>query len=1198
MSFRIDELFYELDARTEGFESKILHGQTSLDNFAKFVREKPMLATAAFAASILAIGVAAVKMADEVDVNIRKVVAAFPEASKQVEFLRQSVEDLSEITPRSQAELSAAAAKIAERGVQSVAEIQQRLKTAVDFADATGTDLISVVEALDTVGDQFGLTANQAADALTRIYGAAQGKVALQDVFTVLERGGSVLHALGVEAADAGEAMVALVDAGVPRRQAGTVLTTILELTNRVRQLKAAGGEQAQVGKIIEATLSRQNVEAKGLAGALGEFADRVEKAGLDLGEYGIRANTVNAVQRVAAAAAKDTRSEVEKLTDAQNKLQAAAATNRESASALATIFRNELSESLIRLGNELLPTAIKMIDGLTDAFRRLHGEGNPLKEIPLLAGKLPTAGRLDATSTLGSLGLRGYGEFFRGPSEDSRSADSFYSAIDDMSKRVQKYGTDALSGVKIDDLKKITANLDELFKRDPSKFTDGMHALALAVREATKEAETADKPDKPTKGPPTTPAALTNEVRNAIDALKRSVDSTVASQTQTQIDDAQEKVRAFREEVRQLEEKAGRKLPELEARGKALEDAALEVQARERTAAAKGVAQEVAQALGLQSRIMEQGLKDFLADVDKRNQEYRKLGLAPLFTPEQIQQVKDVRQALIDATAAAERADAAITAARAKAQPEGGGRPDLVGAARGINESIAAISAERDATATDTAGLEKRRRLQAEINKLQQELNSLRAQNDALLDKETQILVQHTKHLQDQAAALNQAVGLALQLGQAFGIVDAKTANILQSVVSAAAGIGPFLDQLHNFREGTKDAQGNPLATIGSVIGAAAPIIGGVTAIAGLLGFGGPSPEELERRRLLKENNERLAELNDSVGDLARINITGAEYGKYSQFLSQPGLQQIGPQFGQFTPDQINRAIGAFLDAAGISSKQLEAFAQSFGITVGTGPGGKITLQDLDNLRKAMQSSELTQFATTFTGQMQEMDAAIRLFDLKDPIKQLEAFRKAIDNVKNGGGILQATIDKFDTSTAEGLAAAQAAIQDLFRKLQEGSLKPEDLGGLTAQEFLDALLKEADLLKAAQAGSGPLGTGGFNVSQQITETTGSRLAAIADTSRIFLQQIAENTAQIAVALGGHAALPPITPPDTTPGFGATTVAGDTYNITIELNGPIYGSKPEEIGERIGDSLIARIDTGLGRKAKVRAITAGKTLTV
>jgi len=1145
MAFKIDELFYELDARTAGFENNITHAQTSVDNFAKFIAGKPMLATAALGAAIIAVGVAATKMAADVDNSMRKIEAAFPGAAKNLDALRQTFEDLSAISPRSQAELADAAAHIAEKGVQSVSEIEKRLKVAVDLADATGTELTTVIEGLDTVGDAFQLTADQAATAITRIFGAAQGKVGLDEVIATLQRGGSVLHSLGVEAADAGEAMVALIDAGIPRRQAGTILTTILELTNRVRQLRAAGGEQAEVGKIIEETLSRQNILAKGLAGSLGEFADQVQKSGRDLSEYGLRANTVNAIQRVAKIAHDDTRTAVEKEADAFKRLQAAADVNRSSAGALWQRVQNDLNASLIRLGNEILPHVIPLLERFTQLLREARDapdtNENRLKQLQLemeIRGKM-----INQRFQEGAL------------AHDTSS--------------LQAIAAHPGTGAHL-----------TLQEAEYVKYLKDIARLQKEIKdEAGTPAPTAggDKPNLP---------ALTNDVLQAIQTLRRSVESAVAGETVTQIDDARERVKAFKEEVADLEKKSGRRLDDLRAQGARLAGGVGVVEAKERADAAKAIANEVAQSLNLQSRIMEQGLKDFLADVDKRNAEYAKLGLAPLFSRDQIDTIVAMRQALIDTTRAAEQAEAAITTSRAAA----GGRADL------LQGAIGAMQKEINFTPGDTeAGREKRKRLQEQINKLQGELNSLVAQNNQLLDQATEKLTQHTKLLQDQAAAINSAVGYALQLGQAFGIVSSQTASVLQNVAAAVAGIGPLVDQIKLLHSGATDSKGNPLATIGSVLGAAAPIIGGISALAGAL-FGGPSPEERAAMQAQKENTAAIRELTDATGDLARINVTGAQFGQYRQLVNQAQINRIGPQTGAFTPDAVNRQLGALLDAMGLSTEQLKAFAQSFGVAVGTGPGGKLTVADFENLRKAMQASELTQFADTFTGQLQEMDAEIHLFNLTDPIKQLELFRKAIDNIKDGGGVLQSVLDSFDTSTAEGLQAAQEAIQSLFQQLQAGTLTPEQLGGLTAQEFLDALLKTSDLLRQASAGGGPLGTGGFNVSQQITEVTGSRLAAIADSSRVFLEQIAANTAETARMLGGNPTLAPITPPP--PGnYGAGGAGGgDTYNITVELNGPIYGDDAEAVGGRIGDGIMQRINKGLGREAKLRSFTTGNAL--
>lgn len=1199
MPLKIDTLYYELDARTAGFEQSILRSQHAVDDFAKFVINKPMLAVAAFGAGLLAIGVEAAKMADDVDVAMRKVVAAFPQAGKEIDRLRGIVEQLSEVTPRSQVELAEAAAHIASVGVDSVAELQLRLRKAVDIADATGADLQSVIEGLDTVGDAFGLSAKKAADAVTQIFGAAQGKVGIEEVFTTLERGGSVLASLSVTATQAGEAMVALIDAGIPRRQAGTVLTTILELTSRVKQLKAAGGEQAEVGRLIEQTLSRQNVQSKGLTGALGDFATQVERGNRDLSEYGIRSNTVNAIQRVVAASVADTRTETEKLADAQAKLEAAAATNRESASALAKILKNELSESLIRLGNDILPVAIKLIDGLTSAMRRLKGEGNPLKDIDRLAGKVPT---------VEALGRNSFRRGTRFETDAEKDAANFNDALTSSITRAERYGADAFSGFTPDKLQQIKDNVAAWVRLNTDRANElsgGLVKLGVALNGAIAAGQAAEADTGKGTKPGSTTAhidELTKEVKNAIAALRRSVEQALVGETETKVDDARQRVAAFREEVAKLEKEANRKLPDLEQEGTRLEGAVTTTETKERVEAARKVADEVAQAMGLQSRVMEQGLKDFLADVKKRNDEYAQLGLAPLFSPDQIEAVRSMRQALIDTTAAAERADAAIVASHALSNPdENNGKPNLIKAAGVIDTQIDRITAERDATSPDTpAGLEKRKRLQAELNKLQAEMNALRAQNDGYLDKETQKLLAHTKMLQDQAQAINSAVGLVLQLGEAFGLVSANTATMLQNITNGASAIGPFLDALKTYKAGTTDKDGNPLMTIGGLVGAAQPVIGGAVAAVGLVSsLFAESPEEKERKRLLQANNAAIALLTKGIGDLGRINITGTDYDTFEKLLNDPRSKAQNPVLSG-NSDYSNKQIGDLIRAMGLSADELRDFAKQFGLSIGATNGDRFTFDDLEKLRQAIKASELTTFGDTFAGQLQEMDAEIKLFDITDPIKQLELYRKAIDKIKGGGGVLQETIDKFDTSTAEGLQAAQEAIQALFKQLQDGTLDPSALGGLTAQQFLDALEKEAELLKAAQTGGTAAGTGGFNVDRTITETTGSRLAAIASTSQIFLEQIADNTAAMARAFGlTGTALPPLTPPPSPAPNTSTSGGGDTVTITIGDiivqvgDGAMDPTAAAALGGQIGASALQAINRGLGRDLQWRARARG-----
>ena len=1182
MPLKIDQLYYELDARTAGFEQNILRSQQAVGDFAAFVRNKPMLATAALGASIVAIGVAAVKMADEVDVAMRRLQAAFPAATKDVERLRQTVEDLSEITPRSQAELADAAARIAETGVENVNEIQLRLRKAIDIADASGQDLIAVIEGLDNVGDAFGLSAGKAADELTRIFAAAQGKVGLDEVFQTLERGGSVLASLGVEAHDAGEAMVALIDAGVPRRQAGTVLTTILELTSKVRQLRAAGGEQAEVGKIIEQTLSRQNVAAKGLTGALGEFATRVQTSGRDLTEYGIRANTVNAIMRVAAAATGDARDEAEKLADAQAKLERSAATNRESASALAKILRNELSESLIRLGNDLLPAAISLIDGLTNAMRRLKGEGNPLRDLDRLSGALPRAQ---------ALGVHALRRGTRFESQDEKDAATFQDALTSTVSRAQRYGKDAFSGLTPEKITAIMENIREFTRRNVDSDVvrgGGLVTVMTALNQALVDAKAVAATDKgKKKGDPTTHVQeLTKEVRNAIDALERSVASAIAGETETRIDDARERVAAFALEVAKLEQQAGKDLPSLRAEQARLESLVGATETKERTEAAKKVAQEVSQAMNLQSRTMEQALRDFLADVEKRNAEYAKLGKAPLFSPEQIAAVREVRTALIEAARAAEEADAAITKSKAFSAPTSG-KPDLLRAVGAVSAGISSLESQRDATSPDSpAGMEKRKRIQGEINKLQGELNGLRQQNDQLLAAEEARQQAILQAMRDQASAIGQVAGLALQIGQAFGIVGAQMASTIQSVISGAASIEPFLATLKDYKAGGK-------SSLLSVIGAASPIVGGLVSLIGLF-KGGEDPQIKAAR---EANTEALNRLTDKIGDLASSNLSGSELarvrGGLTSFVNDPAN---APLFKRDFKIADTTGLEGLFRQFGTTKAEVEDVAKALGITL-------VTLGDYKKVLEAINAADLAAYTDTFTGSLQRLSDQLHAYGITDPTEKLRRTIATLTNASTGIPALASALSGIDVTTAEGAAAAIAKVQGLLESLGSGDLTFADLGGASIAEARQAFLDLIDQLRGGAA----KGTGGYNVDRSITEATGSHLAGLMATGNYFAERTALATEAILRAFTGQG-LPALTPPAVGTLYGPQGSAGASADAPIYVSATVQVVLPPDIGtaagraaaigaaQQIGDATAQAMSEKIASLTRRRRAAMGETL--
>jgi hypothetical protein len=92
----------------------------------------------------------------------------------------------------------------------------------------------------------------------------------------------------------------------------------------------------------------------------------------------------------------------------------------------------------------------------------------------------------------------------------------------------------------------------------------------------------------------------------------------------------------------------------------------------------------------------------------------------------------------------------------------------------------------------------------------------------------------EHTRDVQEQARAIEEAVAGAIRLGQALHVVSDHSAQTLHSILGVATGIGPLLDQIHILKEDRPDEHGNPRATAGSVIAAARPVIDGLINITG----------------------------------------------------------------------------------------------------------------------------------------------------------------------------------------------------------------------------------------------------------------------------------------------------------------------------------------------------------------------------
>lgn len=426
------------------------------------------------------------------------------------------------------------------------------------------------------------------------------------------------------------------------------------------------------------------------------------------------------------------------------------------------------------------------------------------------------------------------------------------------------------------------------------------------------------------------------------------------------------------------------------------------------------------------------------------------------------------------------------------------------------------------------------------------------------------------TKELRQQALVVGQAIDGVLQLAAAWGNVRAEVVNVLRGVVQMASNVPGLLESLSSLRKARDgngsyvDAAGNVITTAaaaGSVAAAALPIIGALSTIgAQLLG---DSPEEAARREELRRNTEAIRELTARAG-LLGTGVVGGDAAAALPMLQGFLRRVAGGQIiaGGRTYSASDQATIA-AERLGILD-DLQKIAAQYGITLNR------NITSFEQLLEAIQDTitKLGEFGTDLDSALQQANAEAEIFGITDPLERLGLTQGAY---RGRSPILDQLTAGLDLSTAEGRARARENAQDLFNILKAGgdTLSADQLGGLTGQQLLDAILQLVSGLNDIDAqvpraeGSSLGGVSGF---RGLTEAAGERMA---DYLKAILGQGSEHLqvlrAQLA-ELSRIAATPftlPVIPGVTVPmpaGAGGTTItlaagAISMGDIVVQVNG-------------------------------------------
>lgn len=459
-------------------------------------------------------------------------------------------------------------------------------------------------------------------------------------------------------------------------------------------------------------------------------------------------------------------------------------------------------------------------------------------------------------------------------------------------------------------------------------------------------------------------------------------------------------------------------------------------------------------------------------------------------------------------------------------------------------------------------------RALLEQLEQLQQRMVDLKREEGTASKELAETDKDRVARLQAQARNIEAAARGALQLAQAFGVVDEETTRALENIAQIAANLPAALT-------------GN-LGSIVSVLGGLADLIGGL---------GGPSPEERRRVEVLQQNSAAIERLTQQLGEFG-LQITGTQFAgvrtAVERRLASAQLALGGRRPG-FDPSQLPR-LPEELAKLHLTMEDLRQVARELGITFA---GANPNLRELQQLLDAIAHTELTRFAKTFAGQLEALRAEFDLFDLDDPIAQLSRLRDVLGDPKFGSPALREALAGLDLATAEGRAEAERRIQALFRAMQTGKLPEAQLGGLTAEQFLQALLDLERTVDAANQGAGGTTTT-FGINRSITEVTGSRIASILGTDVFWGEQTAHNTERIAQILDAMTVRGSVQPP--TVAEMERFARADRILIQvgpIHVSGPMSAAEAHDVGRGVGAAAAEEIDRLLGERHRVRAKAQG-----
>lgn len=355
--------------------------------------------------------------------------------------------------------------------------------------------------------------------------------------------------------------------------------------------------------------------------------------------------------------------------------------------------------------------------------------------------------------------------------------------------------------------------------------------------------------------------------------------------------------------------------------------------------------------------------------------------------------------------------------------------------------------------TITDEASRRRTLALEAQIAKLKEQIAALGGKVTNETDK-------GATHLQKWAGYLEASASAAFGVASALLGADHSITKMLGGTLQMVSGFSQIADLAQ--KAGSLSTLFSTGAGIASALPGIGAIIGGGLSLLSVLGGkkDEPSPEELERNRILKANNERLAELRLTLDKTIQLSVGGGLAASVRD-VELTEQRQIDIYGGTGTFHRAIEEVLADLRKLGVGLEDIKALAADAGIELSTIP----TIEQLLQLQEFLRTQTLATLFAGLTGELKKLELAAQLDP--DAFAGLEGVFARLRILTGPSGIPAITeaLAGLDPNSATYIEDVIAALTELG--LSADSLDLSALAGLTPDEFLAEIVKIVTGLRA-----------------------------------------------------------------------------------------------------------------------------------